>query len=91
MNPALVLGSAQWLCVMWGGLAVSGFLGLLALLSPRLFASVATCGKTWVDVDRLLRKLDRKIDIDDYVLHHSRMFGVMVLAAVLLFLTVFAP
>lgn len=71
----------EW--AVWTFLALSSVVGLLAILSPRLFCRFSICGNTWIDVDQLAQKLDRQIDVDPYVLRHARLFGILVLAAVL--------
>lgn len=83
MTLAPLIDAVQWHWVFWGALAAAGCLGLLAMVSPPAFARVAVYGKTWIDVDQTLRKLDRTIDIDGHVLRHTRLFGAIVLGAVL--------
>lgn len=89
MNLTPIVDSVAWHWLFWGALVVVGMLGLLALASPRAFAYVAASGKTWIDVDRFLRKLDHRVDIDSHVLRHSRAFGAIVVLAVLLVVQVF--
>ncbi len=69
---------------VWIVLGFFGALGLLALVSPRRFSSVATRGGQWVDTNKVLEQLDKWVDIDAYVLPFSRLLGVAVLAAVAL-------
>lgn len=63
-------------------LGVLGSFGLLALVSPSLFAEVARRSGKWVDSQKVLAYLDKQVDIDSYVLPHSRMLGISVLLAV---------
>ena len=81
MQP-LVAAGAPWGPFAWIFLGLIGALGLLAVLSPRRFAAVANRGGLWVDTNKLLEHLDRRIDIDTYVLPFSRWLGVAVLASV---------
>jgi len=76
--PPHVVG--RW--AVWTLSGVFGGIGLLAILSPRLFALLAACGGKWVDTDKLLSILDQRVEIDHYVLRHSRLFGMLILAAV---------
>ena len=79
----LFLGSfAELSWLVWSLLAVFGLLGLLAVLSPKSFERVSTCGSQWVHTEKLLAVLDRQYDVDGFVLRHCRLFGLLVLAAV---------
>ena len=64
-------------------LVLTGGLGLLALLCPRLFERVATKGSQWIDTQKLIERLDRQYDVDRYILPYSRLFGLLVVASVL--------
>jgi hypothetical protein len=70
---------------IWALLGLFGAFGLTAVLSPRFFTVVATKSSTWIDVNKALAKLDKQVDIDRYVLPHSRLLGVAVITAVALF------
>jgi hypothetical protein len=63
-------------------LSLCGLFGLIALLSPRHFEVLARKSSRWIDSRRIVEVLDRRIDVDDYVLPHSRLLGALVLAAV---------
>lgn len=56
--------------------------GLLALISPRQFADLATFSSRWIDTDRFFAIFDKRIDIDSRILPHSRLLGVLVLFSV---------
>lgn len=72
--------SARWVVLGFlGFVAVAGF---LALCSPPLFSRLARWGSIWVDTNKLVDKLQRRIEIDGYVLKHCRLFGFAVLGAV---------
>jgi hypothetical protein len=63
-------------------LGLAGLAGLLAVVSPRTFQKLAGQSGRWVDSSRALECLDRKVDIDAYVLPRSRLLGVAVLVSV---------
>lgn len=65
-------------------LFLSGILGLLAIVSPRCFVRTAAACSRWVDSERLLRVFDRRIDVDHWMLPHSRALGALVVLSVLL-------
>jgi hypothetical protein len=81
MNMPQALTHNQWWYVVWTLLGIVGASGLLAVLSPRLFSWLATRSSVWYESEGLLKKLDRRIEIDSYVLRHCRLFGVLVVAA----------
>ncbi|HEY2882929.1 MAG TPA: hypothetical protein VGJ15_10855 [Pirellulales bacterium] len=68
--------------VVWSLLALVGMLGFIALVSPSLFASLSRRSGQWVDTNKLAQVLDRRVDIDHYVLPFSRLLGAAVLASV---------
>jgi hypothetical protein len=85
-SPPLVIAKGTKMSIwLLAGLALFTVVGLLAVVSPRWFAIVATQGNSqWFDTTKLLAPLDKRINIDAYVLRHSRLLGVAVLAAVAL-------
>lgn len=61
-----------------------GFLliaGSIAFINPRLFERFARAGSQWVDTSRWFAVMDRRVDIDQFVLRHARWFGLAVLIA----------
>jgi hypothetical protein len=68
--------------VVWIGLGALGAIGLLAVISPTWFRVLASRSGHWVDTEKYLRLLDKRIDVDQYVLPYSRWLGVAVLAAI---------
>ena len=79
----LPLMSMQW--VAWLLLGLVGASGLVALASPPLFARLASFSSMWIDSDRFFKRLDRRVDVDNCVIRHSRLFGaVCVVVAVIL-------
>lgn len=73
---------AIWQPVCWLLLVLCGAAGAVALASPRLFATLANNGSRWVDTQKLLQVLDKRIDLDAHVLPYSRVLGALVLASV---------
>lgn len=76
--------------VLWACLGIVGFLGILALVSPRRFNVLATGSARWIDTTKLTTVVDKRIDIDRFVLPFSRLLGVAVLAAVCVLAYVFS-
>lgn len=63
-------------------MSLSALLGLIALVSPRVFQRLATQSKQWVDTEKYLAVLDRRIDVDSYFLRHCRVLGALVMVSV---------
>ncbi|MBX3414437.1 MAG: hypothetical protein KF708_17255 [Pirellulales bacterium] len=82
MPGLFVAVQIAWEPIALGLLAFAGALGLLAVVSPRLFQKLAGQTDRWVDSSRALECLDRRVDIDAYILPRSRLLGVAVLASV---------
>jgi hypothetical protein len=53
-------------------------------VSPRWFGRVATYTGRWIDSAKALAVFDKKVDVDQYVLRHSRILGTLVVASVCL-------
>jgi hypothetical protein len=56
--------------------------GLLAVLAPRVFAALARSSSRWVESRNYLEFLDRRVDIDRFMLSRSRLFGALLLLAI---------
>ena len=70
-------------------LPIFGLLGLIAVVSPRLFKTIAgKCGH-WVESGNFLKLLDKQFDLDQRILPHSRLLGVAVIAAVSVMATLY--
>lgn len=82
MSGLLFAVQIVWEPIALALLACAGLLGLLAIVSPRLFQKLAGQTDRWVDSNRALECLDRKVDIDSYILPRSRILGVAVLVSV---------
>lgn len=63
-------------------LALVGLCGLIALASPRRFATLAGRGNRWIDTTSILAKLDTRVEVDARVLPYSRILGAVTIAAV---------
>jgi hypothetical protein len=66
----------------WALLALVATVGLVALVSPRRFTALTRGSSHWVDTDKILSKLDTRVDVDKYILPFSRPLGVAVLLSV---------
>lgn len=62
----------------------AGFCGIVAIVSPRTFETMATFACRKFDTKRCLAWLDREVNIDKYVFQHARLFGLLTIAAILL-------
>ena len=88
---ALLTASAEPLLLVF--VSLSAAVGLLAIISPRGFAVVASTGDRWIDTWRYfrplsfsaIRRLDRWIDVDAYALRHSRLVGLAILTGAAVF------
>ena len=69
-------------------LAMCGVVGLIAMFSPKMFALVAETGGIWVTKPKQPAMFESTIDIDKFVIRHSREFGSIV-TLVTVFLTLF--
>ena len=63
-------------------LGISAIAGVIALISPRLFERTVALSSRTIDTKKILAVLDKPVDIDRYTLGHSRLLGVVVIAAV---------
>lgn len=69
-------------------LIFSGLCGLIAIVHPAWFRTLADQGGQWIDTSRLVQWLDVRFDVDRYALRYPRAFGVVViLSAVILALS----
>ena len=68
--------------VLWTTLALLGLVGLIAVISPNRFQKLAMRSGQWVDTNKLAEVLDKRVDIDRYVLPFSRLLGVAVILSV---------
>jgi len=61
----------------------AGLCGIVAILSPRTFRSIATFARRGIDTSRWLAWLDKSVDVDKFILRHARIFGLVTLAGIL--------
>lgn len=78
----LLLAKISFMPVVWTLLGICAAAGLLAVVSPKKFHALTNHSNTWVDSNKFLETLDKRVDIDKYVLPFSRVLGVSVLIAV---------
>jgi len=79
--------SLSWLIVPL--LALAAAAGFVALFSPRRFSVLAARGGRWVDTNRFVQMFDKPINVDRFVIRYSRVFGAVVILAVLVLAYVF--
>ncbi len=90
MSTLLAALPAEFLPAFWVFLGFVGAVGLLALISPSAFATLAVRGGRWVDTSKVIAKLDKRIELDERVLPYSRFLGAAVLVAVAVLAYMFA-
>ena len=67
-----------WPIIFLSLLGLCGIVGLVAVVSPKTFALVAETGGLWVTKPKSSALFESPIDIDQFVIRHSRQFGSMV-------------
>jgi hypothetical protein len=77
-----LLAIAPKQAILWGTLGLLGLIGVIAVFSPARFAKLATRSGRWVDTNKIVQVLDKRVDIDHYVLPFSRLLGVAVILSV---------
>ena len=78
MQRFIMLVNDPW--VFWSIVLFVGASGTWAILWPQRFARAAQFSSSWVDSAKLLAVLDRRIELDAFVLRNTRAFGVLLLA-----------
>lgn len=63
-------------------LGISALAGVIAVVSPSLFRRTVALTSRTIDTKKILSVLDKSVDIDRFTLAHSRLLGVVVIAAV---------
>ena len=90
MSTLLASLPSEFQPAFWVFLGFVGAVGMLALVNPRAFASLALRGGRWVDTSKVIAKLDQRIDVDERVLPYSRVLGAAVIASVAVLGFIFA-
>ena len=67
--------------LVWFLLGILCSVGILAVVSPKRFSALSARGGQWIDTNKLLATLDKRVDVDRYVLPFSRWLGLAVLVA----------
>ena len=68
--------------IIWATLGVIAAIGFLAICSPRRFSALSNRGSQWVDTNQILAHLDKRIEVDQYILPHARLLGLAVIVSV---------
>lgn len=79
-NPVLldILQSALIYLLLLGNL-VAFVIGVVVLVRPSLLKNLEAWSNRWVDSDRVLKSVDRRVDISERIIHgHPRLFGLLV-------------
>ncbi len=76
---AFIPSAPIWRSIVWITEGIVVVVGLLALVSPRQFTRLTKLGGVWIDTNQFIEKGDRPINIDGFVVRHSRAFGFCVL------------
>ncbi len=72
-----------WPIIFLSLMGLCGIVGLVAVLSPKKFTVVAEIGGVWVTKPKNTAFFESRIDIDQFVIRHSRQFGSMVTLGVI--------
>lgn len=64
-------------------LTFAGAAGILALVAPDRFKRFADVMNCWVDAEKSLAVMNKRFDVDNYVLRYTRIFGALVTSACL--------
>ncbi|MCG8585706.1 MAG: hypothetical protein MI757_13450 [Pirellulales bacterium] len=70
--------------VVWSSLGILAAVGLLAAMSPGCFRRLCGQSDQWIDTDKLLEPLNRRIDVDQHVMPFCRVLGIAVVGAAVL-------
>ena len=71
----LNFSSTPWQSLVWTLVGIAATFAMVAILSPRLFAKLNEWASLWIDIDRLAKKADKRVDIDHRIIPHSRLLG----------------
>lgn len=74
-SPAGAVLLSAWQSLCMAVLALSAVCGAIAMASPKKFRAPAVCSARWIKTEGLSKWLDRRVDVDGYVLRHPRAFG----------------
>lgn len=74
----MVILQEAWPIIFLFLLGLCGMVGLLAMVTPKMFALVAAIGGLRVIKPQKSLLFESTINIDKYVIHHSRQFGTVV-------------
>ena len=78
--------------LLWIAIIVCAVVGLLALTRPGLLATANSKSSRWIDSRKLFEFFDRQIHVDEFVLKHHKVFGVIsLLTSAVLIVCYFCP
>jgi hypothetical protein len=60
-----------------------GLCGVVAVVSPRTFSAMSKFARRRIETNRWFAWLDKEVDVDEYFLRHTRLFGLLMIAATL--------
>jgi hypothetical protein len=63
--------------VLWTAIILCAGCGVLGVLSPKLLATINGISTKWVDTNWLFSYMDKKIDVDRFMVKHARLFGLL--------------
>jgi len=69
----------SWLGII--ALSATFTCGITATLFPARFANTARFWSQWIETRPMVPFADHRVDIDEFVLRHTRVFGVAILSA----------
>jgi uncharacterized membrane protein len=71
--------------VFWSIVVFIGSFAVWAICWPQRFSSLAQSSSSWVDSSKALAVLDRRVEVDHFILRNSRTFGVVLLVGLALY------
>ena len=83
------LSTVNWDPLVWVLLGIFGGFASVAVVSPRRFAQLQERSNQWVNTNKLVALLDKRVDVDRFFMPHSRLLGVVVLASVVMLAIVY--
>jgi hypothetical protein len=69
--------------IVAAALAGTGSCGLVAVVSPKTFSGIAAFASRRIETSQWFEWFDKEFDIDEYILRHTRLFGLFTIATVL--------
>jgi hypothetical protein len=73
-----------WL--FWSIVVFIGSFAIWAICWPQRFAQLARASSSWIDSSKMLAVLDKRLELDSFVLRYTRAFGVFLLIGLALYM-----